>query len=189
MVLELDFVKMLKLELTPNDYVELSNAYLIKNKKRELNYIHSQDSVLKLQERGLLNAEELITDKGVTALVGSFESKFEEFWNLYPTTAIGRDGSKRVLRSKNSKIGTRITADFMINKRNFDRAILNDVDHDVAMRGLEVCLRTADKNYLPALSVFVNQRRWEGFYDGIKYSGKATMPKKVNISTRNGESL
>lgn len=168
MKVELDTVVLNKHDLNVSDYVTLYNSYFSIKKGTTLPHVDLPESLLKLTEKGLLSKETgsyRIVKKGADIIEGETDYDFEEFFMSYPA----KTPSSRVLRTAKRIHNGKESIDYKARKNAYAKIISTEEEHKEAIRGLKNMVKNHELrgslNYLPELSVVVNQRKWEQYIE------------------------
>ena len=94
--------------------------------------------------------------------VGWIDTKFEEFWNIFPQ----KTPKGRVLRALRTTAKTAATAQAL-----FKREIKSEEEADLAIRGLKLELinrrQTNGLEYINNVQTYIRNKNWE-LYDGVE---------------------
>lgn len=164
MVIDIDLIKLLRLNLNINEYLTLLKIYNILNDEEVIPFNSDDLSKQTLKEKKYIieNKDGSIElSKDGIALFEIDKDLFQELFDIYPY----RTPNGRILRSKTRKFGGKDTLMYAKTSKKYNLLIRNKSEHELVIKNTKSLIdnykRRNSLNYLPELTVYVNQKRWE----------------------------
>lgn len=160
-----DTAKLKRYGLDINDYLALVKHYIITDSGEIIDFTVLSSNLEKLIEKGYINKNEdgeiYLDDKALDVL-GKRQDQidFDEIFDMYPQRVI-RNGRSVNLRPANKLIHGRETHDYAKAKKAYLSIVRTQEEHEEVKKALGFALANHDLGYMPALIVYINQRRWE----------------------------
>lgn len=171
-VVEINLVKLVKLDLNVNEYLTLLKLKLIITEDIKFPFSSTEAHLQSLIAKGFLmidgeslkftpKGEKVFKEAGTNITEGDFDKLFE----LYPH----KTPSGRILRSKNKVIMGKVSKDYETLYRKYTSVIKNLDDHEAVINATRNMVYDAKRRgaseFLSKMEVYVNQRGWEKFID------------------------
>lgn len=169
-VIEINLVKLLKLNLNVNEFLTLIKIKYILDEV-PFPFVTSQNFLDSLASKGFINVTDngiCITEKGnkvfISTLGNITKVDFEAFYTKYPM----KTPNGRRLRAS-VKNGTSYTKDFETCYKKYVTIVKSIDEHENIIKATETLLydykRRGSTDYLQNMETFINQRTWEKYID------------------------
>ena len=176
MTIEIDLELLKTTDLTPNEFIGL---YLTLRKGYAyLDELTLNIDWIKLQDKGYISLDNIVTDKFKKLFSNNFDNLFEELISIYPNKVHSSNGI-RVLHAVDPKAKSNLKA-----KNRYKKIVGNKLHvHNRIIKLLKVQLKLQEDNlgYLQNLETWINNHTWEK-YENINENDGRTTTKRITRS-------
>lgn len=166
--MEIDLIKLSKLNLTINEWLTLLKIDLIDNQS-DIPFTSTTKTLDSLVEKDLISIDKNTGQISLTAdgleILHPEEEKvnFDDLFNLYPV----KTPNGRYLRIKNKTIGDKLTKEYKFLRDKYLMRVHDYKRHEQIIKATKVMLEdkkhTNSLDYLPQLEVYINKENWERY--------------------------